>query len=67
LSATLKAQTVKIFHDGKEAGTITFETMWLNLLKDKNAKETIYNGTINLFLKNAVLTRDLDTFTKMDP
>ncbi len=67
MSATLKAQTAKIFHDGKEAGTITFETMWLNLLKDKNAKETIYNGTINLFLKNAVLTRDLDTFTKMDP
>jgi len=67
LNATLKSQTVKILHDGKEAGTVTFEAMWKSLKRDKNAKEVIYNGTINLLLKNAVLTRDLDTFTKMDP
>ena len=62
-----KTHTVKIFHESKEAGTVTIETQWKSLKKDKNAKDVVFNGSINLFIKNATLTRDLDTFTKMDP
>ena len=62
-----KTLTVKIFHESKEAGTVTIETQWKSLKKDKNAKDVVFNGSINLFIKNATLTRDLDTFTKMDP
>ncbi len=67
LAPKLKTHTVKILHNAKEAGTVVLETMWLSLKKDKNAKEVIYNGSINLLIKNAVLIRDLDSFTKMDP
>ena len=67
LTKDAKTHTVKIFHENKEAGTLTIETQWKSLKKDKNAKDVVYNGSINLFLKNATLTRDLDTFTKMDP
>ena len=66
-STTAKAQTVKILYKGKEAGTVNIETTWTPLKKDKNAKDTIYNGKINFLIKNATITRNLDTFTKMDP
>lgn len=66
-STTAKSQTVKILYQGKEAGSVNIETTWAPLKKDKNAKDAIFNGKINLLIKNATLIRDLDTFTKMDP
>jgi len=44
LTKDAKTHTVKIFHENKEAGTLTIETQWKSLKKDKNAKDVVYNG-----------------------
>ena len=66
-TSVAKAQTVKIMYKGKEAGTVVIETKWLDLKKDKSAKPIRYDGTLIVNIKSAKLTRDMDTFTKMDP
>lgn len=64
-TATARVHPVKLIWQGKEAGILNVEYQFET--KAPVEKKILIDGNLSVTVMTAVLTRDLDSFTKMDP
>jgi len=64
-TAAARVQPVKLLWQGKEAGILNVEYQFE--AKAPVEKKILIDGNVSVTVMTAALTRDLDTFTKMDP